>query len=134
MQVQPYLYFDGVCEEALEFYKRTLGAEVTMLMRFKEAEDTSMAPPNAGEKIMHASFTIGETTILASDGHAKGKPEFKGFSLSIDAIDDAAAARLFDGLAKGGKVEMALQKTFYASSFGMVTDRFGVMWMVLARQ
>ncbi|WP_114972874.1 VOC family protein [Rhodoferax ferrireducens] len=134
MLVQPYLFFDGRCEEALEFYRAKLGAEVTMLMRFKESPEpipADMCPPGSEDKVMHASFTIGETTLMASDGRATGNPVFKGFSLSLSVPNDAEAQRLFNALSEGGKVEMPLAKTFYASSFGMVADRFGVGWMII---
>jgi PhnB protein len=134
MLVQPYLFFDGRCEEALEFYRKTLGAEVTMLMRFKESPEpmpADMCPPGSDDKVMHASFTIGETTLMASDGRAQGKPVFQGFSLSLSAPNDAEAQRLYNALSEGGKVQMPLAKTFYASSFGMLADRFGVSWMVI---
>ena len=134
MLVQPYLFFDGRCEEALEFYRSTLGAEVTMLMRFKENPEPmppDMCPPGSDDKVMHASFTIGETTLMASDGMNKGSPVFQGFSLSLSVPTDAEAQRLFTALSAGGKVQMPLGKTFYASSFGMVADRFGVSWMVI---
>lgn len=137
MLVQSYLFFNGRCEEALNFYRKALGAQVTMMMRFKENPEPmgdGCGPggvPIPGENIMHASFKIGETEVMASDGMGGGKPEFKGFSLSLTAPSDAEAKRLFDALADGGKVEMPLTKTFYASSFGMVADRFGVSWMVI---
>ena len=134
MQVQPYLFFDGRCEEALEFYRTTLGAEVTMLMRVKESPDPippDMYPPGSDDKVMHASFTIGETTLMASDGRAQGKPVFQGFSLSLSVPNDAEAQRLFSALGEGGQVQMPLAKTFFASSFGMVADRFGVGWMII---
>jgi PhnB protein len=128
--VQPYLFFDGRCEEALEFYRRTLGAEVTALMRFKESPDPAMCPPSAGDKVMHASFRIGETTLLASDGRCQGKPSFQGFSLSLTVANEAEADRLFASLAEGGQVQMPLSKTFFSVRFGMVADRFGVPWMI----
>ncbi len=133
MQVQPYLFFDGRCEEALEFYRRALGAEVTMLMRFKDSPDSDAQcklPPGAGDKVMHASLRIGDTTVLVSDGHCGGRPSFQGFSLSVTARDDAEAERLFTALADGGQVQMPLTGTFFASRFGMVADRFGVSWMI----
>jgi PhnB protein len=135
MQVQSYLFFDGRCEEALNFYRKALGAEVTMLMRNKESPEPhppGMLPPGSEEKIMHASFRIGDSTVMASDGHNGGQPQFKGFSLSLDAKDDAHAKTLFAALAEGGEVQMPITKTFFASSFGMVADRFGVSWMVMA--
>jgi PhnB protein len=131
MQVQPYLFFDGRCEEALEFYKRVLGAKVEMLMRFKEAPDQSMVKPGAENKVMHSAVQIGNSTILASDGHCAGKPSFEGFSLSVDAASDAEAMRIFTALAEGGQVRMPMNKTFFASSFGMCADKFGVGWMVI---
>jgi PhnB protein len=130
MQVQPYLFFDGRCEEAIEFYRRAIGAEVTMLMRFKTAPEPGMSPPGGGDKVMHSSLRIGDTTVLASDGHCGGKPSFQGFSLSLTAADDAEADRLFGALGDGGQVQMPLGKTFFSSRFGMVADRFGVGWMV----
>lgn len=137
MQVQPYLFFDGRCEEALEFYRKALGAEVTMLMRFKdspEPQSEGMCPPGAEEKVMHASFNIGETTLMASDGYCTGKPNFQGFSLSLSAPDPAQAERLFAALADGGQVQMPLAKTFFSPCFGMVADRFGVGWMIIVEQ
>ena len=131
MQVQPYLFFDGRCEEALAFYKNALGAEVQMLMRFKENPEPAANPPGADEKIMHTSFRIGDTTVMASDGRCQGLPSFQGFSLSLTARDDAEAERLFGALAEGGQVQMPLARTFFSSRFGMVADRFGVPWMIV---
>jgi PhnB protein len=134
MKVQSYLFFDGKCDEALEFYKRVLGAKVTMLMRFKEAPESPadcgprMPDPN---KVMHSEIQIGDTTVMASDGMCGGKPSFQGFSLSVDAPNDAEAKRIFNALADGGRVEMPLGTTFFASSFGMCADKFGVGWMVI---
>ncbi len=130
MQVQPYLSFEGRCEEAINFYRNALGAEVIMMMRFKEAPDQSMMTPGTGEKIMHASLRIGDSTVMASDGRCMGKATFQGISLSLTLANDAEAKRLFDALANGGQVQMPLAKTFFATSFGMVADRFGVAWMV----
>jgi PhnB protein len=131
MQVQPYLFFDGRCEEALEFYKSALGAQVTMLMRFKDNPEPGMSPAGAEHKVMHASFRIGDSTVMASDGRCLGQPSFQGFSLSLTAADDAEAERLFAALAEGGQVQMPLAKTFFSSRFGMVADRFGVPWMIV---
>jgi PhnB protein len=130
MQVQPYLFFDGRCEEAIEFYRRVLGAEVTMLLRFKDSPEPAMAPPDAGDKVMHANLRIGDTTMLASDGRCLGQPNFQGFALSLTVADDAEAERLFASLADGGQVQMPLARTFFSSRFGMVADRFGVAWMI----
>jgi len=134
MQVQPYLFFDGRCEEAVEFYRRALGAEVTMVMRFKDSPEPpapGMVPPGAGDKVMHMSFRIGDTTVLASDGRCLGQSSFQGFSLSLTVPDDAEAERRFASLADGGQVQMSLTKTFFSSRFGMVADRFGVSWMIV---
>jgi PhnB protein len=134
MQVQPYLFFDGNCEEALEFYRSALGAEVIMLMRYKESPDPpppDMLPPGSENKVMHAEFRVGVTTVMASDGRCQGQPSFQGFSLALALADETEAARLFAALAAGGQVQMALEKTFFSSLFGMVADRFGVSWMVL---
>ncbi|MDM0037124.1 VOC family protein [Variovorax sp. J22P271] len=133
MQVQSYLFFDGRCEEALAFYRKAVGAQVTMLMRFKESPDPIPAdkvPPGSDDKVMHASFNIGETMLMASDGFAKGQAAFKGFALSLSAADEAEARRLFDALGEGGQVQMPMGKTFWSPAFGMVEDRFGILWMV----
>jgi PhnB protein len=134
MHVQPYLFFDGRCEEALEFYRRALGAEVTMLMRFKDNPDPpspGMVPPGSEDKVMHASMRIGEATVMASDGRCLGQPSFQGFSLSLRVPDVAEADRLFAALGDGGQVQMPLAKTFFSPRFGMVADRFGVGWMII---
>jgi len=134
MQVQPYLFFDGRCEDAIEFYRKTLGAEVTMLMRFKDSPEPpapGVCPPGSGDKVMHASMRIGDTTVMASDGRCQGRPSFQGFSLSLAVGDDAEAERRFAALADGGQIQMPLAKTFFASRFGMVADRFGVSWMII---
>ena len=131
MQVQPYLQFDGRCEEAIEFYKSALGAEVEALMRFKDAPDPAMMPPGSDNKVLHSCFRIGSTRVTASDGYCQGSPNFEGFSLSIMTPDTAEADRLFKALGKGGEVKMPLAETFFSPRFGMVADRFGVSWMVV---
>jgi len=136
-QVQPYLFFDGRCDEALEFYRTALGAEITMLMRFKDAPEPSqpgMCPPNSADKVMHVSFRIGSTEVLASDGRCEGRPNFQGFGLSLTAANEAEADRLFGALADGGQVQMPMGKTFFSPRFGMVVDRFGVFWMIIVPQ
>lgn len=130
MQIEPYLFFEGRCEEALEFYREALGAEVTMLMRFRECPDPDMCVPGSEDKIVHANVRIGTTTIMASDGRCEGNPLFLGFSLSLSLTDEAEAERLFAVLADGGQVQMQLAKTFWSPLFGMVADRFGVSWMI----
>ena|ERR1043166_8114565 len=134
MQVQPYLFLDGRCEEAIDFYKSVLGARVEMLMRWKDCPEPPQpgaTPPGSADKIMHASLRIGEATVMVSDGNCKGKPVFQGFSLSLDAKDDAEAERLFAALGTGGQVQMPMEKTFFSSRFGLVADKFGVPWMVI---
>ncbi len=134
MQVQPYLFFDGRCEEAIEFYQTTLGAEVTALMHFKdspEPPDPDMCAPGSEDKVMHASFRIGDTVVMASDGQCQGQPSFQGFSLSISVPDAAEAERLFTALSDGGQVQMPMAETFFSPRFGMVADRFGMSWMVM---
>ena len=133
MNLQPYLFFDGKCEEALDFYKQTLGAEPKMLMRFKNAPDQSMITPGAEEKVMHAQVQIGDTTVLMSDGRCLGKPNFQGFALTINAKSEAEADKMFGALSEGGQVTMPLAKTFFSPRFGMLTDKFGVGWMVLVQ-
>jgi len=130
MQVQPYLFFEGRCMEAIEFYRRALGAEVQMVMRYKDAPEPAMAPPGAEDKVMHAALRIGSATVLASDGRCQGTPQFTGFSLSLTVANEAEADRLFAALADGGQVQAPLTKTFFSPRFGMVADRFGVGWMV----
>ena len=137
MQVQPYLFFDGRCEEALEFYKKALGAEVEMLLRFKDSPEPpqpGMCPPGSDDKVMHASFRVGDTQVMASDGRCQGKPAFQGFALTITAKSEAEADKLFNALGNGGQVQMPLAKTFFSPRFGMVADKFGVGWMVIAAQ
>ena len=134
MQVQPYLYFDGRCEEALEFYRQALGAEVQMLMRFKDSPEPAppgMMPPGTENKVMHVTFKIGNSSIMASDGSCMGKASFQGISLALSLPSDAEAQRAFTALSEGGQVQMPLTKTFFSSSFGMVADRFGVSWMIV---
>jgi PhnB protein len=135
MLVQPYVFFDGRCEEAIEFYKKAVGAKVEMLMRFKdnpEPPKEGCVAPGSDDKVMHACFKIGETSIMASDGMAMtGKPSFQGFSLSLTVKTEAEAKKMFAALGEGGKVCVPLAKSFFSPSFGMVNDRFGVSWMVV---
>lgn len=133
MQLQPYLFFDGRCEEAIEFYRKALSAEVAMLMRFKDSPEPpqpGMVPPGSENKVMHASVRIGDTTVLMSDGECQGQAKFQGLSLSLTVKSDSEAEQLFAALSEGGQVQMPLTKTFFSSRFGMVADRFGVSWMV----
>jgi PhnB protein len=134
MLVQPYLFFDGRCEEALAFYEKAIGAK-SQLKRFKECPEQHGSPsvsPANSEKIMHAHVVVGDTAFMASDGECKGQAHFAGFSLSLTAADDAEAQRSFTALSEGGETVMPLTKTFFASRFGMLKDRFGVHWMVMS--
>jgi PhnB protein len=133
MQVSPYLFFDGRCDEALDFYGKALGAQVTMVMRFKESSEPpppGMLSPGYEDKVMHASILVGGATVMASDGPCEGAPGLRGFSLSLTVPDEARADQVFAALADGGKVQRPLAETFWSPRFGMVTDRFGVLWMI----
>ena len=135
MRVQPYLTFERRCEEALTFYQSALGAEILGMMRYKDSplpEGAGARPPGFGEKIMHASLRIGDSELLASDGCCSGDTAFKGVSLSITLPDPAQASRIFAALAQGGEVLVPMTETFFAQRFGMVADRFGLTWLVLA--
>jgi PhnB protein len=137
MQIQPYLNFDGRCEEAIAFYTRTLGAKVEMIMRWKDAPPGACPegmPTPPADKVMHAAVQVGGTTMLASDGQCQGQPSFKGITLSLTVADDGEAHRAFNALADGGQVQVPLNKTFFSPAFGMVADRFGVGWMVYVPQ
>jgi len=134
--VQTHLCFEGRCEEAIEFYRRALDAEVLMLLRFKDSPEPpqpGMCAPGSDNKVMHARMLIGGAMVMASDGRCSGKPSFQGFSMSVTVATDAEAEKRFAALADGGQIHMPLAKTFFSSRFGMVADRFGVSWMVLVR-
>ena len=131
MKVQAYVTFGGRCEEALEFYKKAVGAEVKDLLRWKDSPDAAMQPPPGyEEKVMNASLRIGDSELMADDGMGAKEVEFKGMTLALSVADDAEAKRVFTALGEGGSVQMPLAKTFWTSSFGMLTDKFGVPWMV----
>jgi len=131
-QVQPYLYFDGRTEEALEFYKKALDAEVECMFRFKDSPDPGSAPPGAENKIMHSNFRVGQSQLMASDGDCGGKASFQGISLSLSVPSVEECERFFNALSEGGQVQMPLVESFFAQRFGMVADKFGVSWMVIA--
>ena|SRR5436190_21010987 len=133
-KIQSYLFFNGRCEEALEFYRKTVGAEIIMLMRFKDSPDQSMVAPGTAEKVMHVSFRIGNSTVMASDGQCQGTAKFEGFALTYNAADEAEADKVFAALAQGGQIQMPMTKTFFSPRFGMVADRFGVSWMIIIPQ
>jgi len=134
MLTEPYLFFEGRCDEAVDFYRKHLGAEVGTLMRYKESPEPhqpGMLPPGSENKVMHGVIKIGDSKVMVSDGRCSGKPVFQGFALTITAPDVARADKMFAALADGGQVQMALAKTFFATRFGMVTDRFGLTWMII---
>lgn len=134
MQIHAYLFFEGRAEEALEFYQKTLGARVGMLMRYGDSPEQcpeGMLPPGSEKKIMHGEFTVGESMVMISDGRVSGKPNFDGFSLSVDFADVAKGKQAFDALLDGGEAAMPWGETFFAHGFGMVKDRFGMNWMVI---
>jgi PhnB protein len=131
MHVQPYLNFDGRCDEALEFYKKALGAKVGMLMRFKDAPDKSMITPGSENKVMHSQVQVGDATVLMSDGRCTGEANFHGIALAISVASEAEAEKIFTALADGGQVQMPLGKTFFSPRFGMLSDKFGVGWMIV---
>lgn len=131
MHIEPYLFFEGRCEEAIEFYRTVLGAKVQMLMRYKESPDPTMCRPGVEDKVMHASLRIGNSTLLVSDGLCVGQANFQGFGLSITVANAAEAEQFFTALAEDGRVVMPLTKTFYSPLFGMTADRFGVLWMIM---
>ena len=132
MQVQPYLSFEGRCEEALEFYAKAVGAKVTMLLRMKDSPEPPPpgAQPAGSEKVMHCAFSIGDTVLMGSDGYCSGSSSFQGVTLSLSVASPAEAKKCFDALAEGGEVRMPLSQTFFSPAFGMLADRFGVQWMV----
>jgi PhnB protein len=132
--INPYISFDGRCEEAIEFYRKAVGAEVEMMLRFKDSPepcDPSMVKPGSENKIMHASFKIGQSVIMASDCRCDGQTNFTGFTLSYSLPDEASVDRAFNALSEGGQVQMPLDKTFFSPRFGVLTDRFGISWMIL---
>ena len=133
MNVQPYLFFEGRAEEALNFYSKALGTKPDMVMRYRESPEPpppDKVPPGSEDKVMHASFRVGDTEVMLSDGFCSGTPKFNGFSLAIGAVDEAVARRYFDALSEGGTVTMPLSATFWSPCFGMLTDRFGLGWMI----
>jgi PhnB protein len=133
MELHPYLNFDGRCEEAIGFYTRAVGAEVKFLMRYSDSPEPcapGMIPPGAEKKIMHATFRIGDTEVMASDCHCAGKVKYDGISLALNVPTEAVASRVFAALSDGGTVQMPLSKTFFSPSFGVLTDRFGISWMI----
>lgn len=137
MLIQPYLSFEGRCEEALNFYKKAVGAKEEMLMRFKDSPEPcppDMVPPGSENKVMHMSFRIGNSVIMASDGNCSGKPLGHGISLAITVPTVAEAERIFAALSDGGQVHMPMDKTFFSPAFGVLVDRFGVSWMVVTEQ
>ena len=131
MKVEPYLMFEGRCDEAIEFYRAALDVKDVYIMRFKDCPDPAMRPATGGDQVMHASFRIGDTTVMASDGRCSGSQTFSGISLTISVASEAEAEKVFAALGDGGRVQMPLTKTFFSPRFGMVADRFGVSWMII---
>jgi PhnB protein len=134
MKIEPYLFFEGRCDEAIAFYGKALGATVSALMRYKEGPTPESYPPRSGDKVMHASLRIGEVRIMVSDGLCSGHPSFQGFYLCLLPAAEQEARQMFDALAEDGKIQMPLTKTFYSPLFGMVADRFGVSWMIMVTE
>ena len=130
MQLQPYLFFEGRCEEAARFYEGAVRAKIERLIRFKDSPDPTLCPSDDANKIMHMTLQIGDQTVMASDGQGHGSPVFQGFALSLTVSGEAEADQTFAALANGGEVRQPLMKTFFSPRFGMVTDRFGVSWMI----
>ena len=133
MVVQPYLFFKGRCDEALAFYSAALDAQVTFLMRYREAPDPAVVPADWQDKVMHCNFSVGQSQLMASDGRgdASEADRVQGCALSLTLDSEAQAQRYFNALAEGGTVTMPFQATFWSPGFGMVTDRFNVPWMVM---
>jgi PhnB protein len=131
MLVEAYLDFNGRCDEAIEFYKKAIGAKVESLMRFKDSPDPGMCGPDSLDKVMHSCLSIGDTKIMASDGRATGQANFAGISLALTADSVPEAQKMFKALGEGGQVFMPMSPTFFAEIFGMTTDKFGVSWMVI---
>lgn len=133
--IQPYLFFQGRCDEAIAFYQANVGLELVMLMRYNECPEPvppGMLAPGWETKVMHSSLRIGDTVVMASDG-CGGADEaggFNGFSLSLTLPDESAASLAFAALSEGGTVTMPLGKTFWSPCFGMLQDRFGLGWMI----
>jgi PhnB protein len=131
--IEPYLFFEGRCEEAMAFYEQALGAKVEAVMRYRDNPDGMHGPPGMEDKVMHALMRVGGAAVMMSDGHCSGQPGFQGFGLAVTAPEEAAAHRFFAALAEGGEVRMPLGKTFFSPCFGMVADRFGVLWMLIVQ-
>jgi PhnB protein len=133
MNIEPYLSFEGKAQEAIDFYKSAVGAQVKMVMHFKDAppEMQAQMSPGTGDKVMHACIKIGDSDVLLSDGRCGGTANFSGITLTLNASSTGEAEKLFAALGKGGQVSMPMAETFFATRFGMVDDKFGVHWMVL---
>lgn len=133
MHVHPYLFLNGNCEEAAAFYARAVGAEILFMARFSEGPepvDPAMVPGGDMNKVMHMTLKIGDTMVMASDGGCGAPATFEGFALSLNLTETGEADRAFAALGEGGKIDMPLEKTFFSLKFGMLTDRFGVHWMI----
>ncbi len=136
--IHPYLIFNGRCDEALKFYQKALGAELGMVLRFKDNPEMPGSCPGGmelnPESVMHAEFKVKGSTLMASDGMSQKDSKFEDFSLSLAAADEAEAQKFFAALSEGGKVTMPLGATFYSPCFGMLEDKFGLGWMIIVPQ
>ncbi len=130
MELSPYLMFDGRCEAAFRFYEQCLGAKVIMMMTYDEAPAGADIAPNTSKKVMHARLAVGDRVLMGSDAPADRFRPMQGFSITLSIAEPAEAERVFDALAKNGKINMPMAETFWAKRFGMVVDQFGTPWMV----
>jgi PhnB protein len=131
MRVEPYLFFEGKAEEAINFYRKVVDAKDVQIMRYKDSPEPGHCPTADTNKIMHAAIHIGETLVMLSDGNCTGQPKFDGIALSLSVKTDADADRYFANLSEGANVILPITKTFFSSRFGMLKDKFGVMWMII---
>lgn len=133
MLTQPYLHFDGRCGEAINFYTKAIGAKCDFMIRYRESPEPTQGVDMRGKEdwVMHSNLRIGDSVIMASDDCTGKTTSFQGFQLSLMVDTEAEAKQRFAALAEGGQVRMPLTKTFFSASFGMLSDHFGVPWMVL---
>ena len=130
MQMNPYLSFNGRCEEAFNFYQQCLGGEIGAIFRYAGTPMSGEVPADWQEKIMHGSITIGEQVLMAADVAPERYEEPKGFSLSLQIKSTAEAERIFRELSSNGRVVVPLEKTFWAALFGVLVDPFGISWLI----
>jgi PhnB protein len=130
MELTPYLNFHGECEAAFKFYERCLNGKITALVTFESMGDVSQLPAGWGKKIMHAHMTVGSTVLMGADAPSGQFEKLQGFSMSVHVEQPAEAERVFGALSENGTVRLPIQPTAWAAKFGMLTDQFGVPWMV----